>query len=486
MTETEILYLNPNYLIRHDETRSLLCARHENDGNYSKGFFSFIHPYYAELLALFNGGNTIEEVISTSYLGNKFGRKIIEFINKITENEKSYKVEWGDTQFLFPKNLLLRKSDDCIIDKNIISTDFSFKNLDFKTSKLNFPIYITYMINTVCYTDCIYCYADCRMRKKRQLSIKKVMELLDEIEETPILDFTIMGGEFLLDENWEMILSRLHQLNLFPVISTKIPISEDIIRRLKKVGVKKIQISLDSINPKVLSRLLKVDGEKYLLNMRRTLLLLKEYGIRVKINSVFTHYNCSIDELSKLLDFFSEFSVDSVTVIPAGISMYKSLEYMPSEEAINSITEYIEKVKDNYNYTLSMPYAIPKDSIEGTALQKDKYFTNRSLCTGNLWQAFIMPNGDVTFCEGTMSHPSFVLGNICDRPFREVWKTTMLQFLNQDYYNKSACGNCPDFESCHTEKGVCWKYIIQGYGGENVYYPDPRCPKALALKNRIY
>lgn len=53
-------------------------------------------------------------------------------------------------------------------------------------------------------------------------------------------------------------------------------------------------------------------------------------------------------------------------------------------------------------------------------------------------------------------------------------------------YNKSACGNCPDFESCHSQKGVCWKYIIQGYGGENVYYPDPRCPKAPALKNRIY
>ncbi len=62
----------------------------------------------------------------------------------------------------------------------------------------------------------------------------------------------------------------------------------------------------------------------------------------------------------------------------------------------------------------------------------------------------------------------------------------MPQFLNQDYYNNSACGNCPDFESCHSQKGVCWKYIIQGYGGENVYYPDPRCPKAPALKNRIY
>lgn len=486
MDKSEILYLNPNYLVRHDETRSLLCARNEREGIYSKGFFSFIHPHYAELLTLFDGENTIEEVISKSYLGKKFGNGVMEFIEQLIENPSPFSTEGYGTKFVFPINLLLCKKGDTPIEKGVNSCDFSFQELDFKTQKLSFPLYLTLMVNTICYTDCIYCYADCRKRKKRQIPIEKIMELFDEIEQNPILDFTIMGGEFFMEEHWELILSRLHQLKLYPTISTKIPISEDVIKRLHALGVEKLQISLDSINPKVLHRLLGVDGERYLSNMQRTLSLLKEYGIQVKVNSLFTNYNDDVAGLHDLLGFLSNYSVYSVTVIPAGFSMYKPLDYMPSREAIERIKEYVKSMKSNYDFSLSMASELPKECMEGIPSQKEKYFSNRSLCTGNLWQAFIMPNGDVTFCEGTMSHPAFVLGNMCQKSFKDVWKAPMPHLLNQKNYQDSVCGSCPEFEDCHLKKGVCWKYIIQGYGGENVYYPDPRCPKAPKVNNRIY
>ena len=285
MNKSDILYLNPNYLIRHDETRSLLWARDEPKPvhAYSNNFHAFIHPYYAELLALFNGGNAIEHALTQSHLGQTCGEKILGFIEKITENEKFYSSECNGTKFVFPKNLLIHKKENEEIQKQNGSTDFSFQELDFRTQKLNFPLYITYMVNTVCYTDCIYCYADCRERKKRQIPMERVRALLDEIEQHPILSFTIMGGEFFLEEHWEEILSRLHTLQLYPTISTKIPISEAVIRKLRRLNVDKIQISLDTVNPVLLNRLLKVNGERYLRDMERTFALLKEYGINPMI-----------------------------------------------------------------------------------------------------------------------------------------------------------------------------------------------------------
>lgn len=488
MEASDILYLNPNYFIRHDETRSLLWARskEKSQDTYSRSFHSFIHPYHAEFLALFNGENSVSDVIKKSRLGQIYGIHTLSFIRKILANEKPYYVESNGSRFLFPSNLLLYKGQDAImINPHSRPMDFSFQELDFKTQKLNFPLYITYMVNTICRTNCIYCYADCRERKKRQIPIEKVMALLDEIEQHPILDFTIMGGEFFLDENWELILSRLKELDLLPVISTKIPISEAIIKKLSLLGVSKIQISLDSTNPSVLSRLLNVNGEKYITDMQKTFILLKQYGISTKINAVITRYNDTVDELGKLLDFLANYNIDSVTVIRAGFSLYKPLDYIPSDESIEQITKYVEKVKDNYDFPIKMSLGFPKKYFDATSLQKKQYFCNRSLCTGNLWQAFIMPNGDVTFCEGTMSHPAFVLGNICKESFGEVWKKSMPHLSDKRNYADSVCGSCKDFDVCHNDKGVCWKYIIQGYGWKNVYSPDPRCPQAPALINRL-
>lgn len=488
MKLSDILVLNPNYFIRHDETRSLLWARDEkaSENSFSYPFHSFIHPYHGQLLSFFNGSNTIEDVLDKSILGRKDRKGTIDFITRLIGNEKLFRVSNYEVELAFPTNLLLKKSEVTVLPI-ILEQDYSFNELDFKTQKLNFPLFITYMVNTICYTDCIYCYADCRVRRKRQLSIEKVTELFDEIEKHPIIDFVIMGGEFLLDENWELILSRLKKLGLSPVISTKIPVSEEVIQKLKELGVNKLQLSLDSVNPDTLNKMLKVNGEKYLSDMGKTLSLLKKYNIATRVNFVITKYNAAIDELENLLFYLTDYNISSVTLSVAALSLYKPNCYMASEEAINLLKSYVADKKRSFNFDLNVAFSIPKECFVGCTSVKQQYFETRSLCTGNLWQAFIMPNGDVTFCEGTMSQKEFILGNIQEKSFGEVWKTANSSHLwNKENYKDTVCGECKSFDECHKGKGVCWKLVAQGYGNENMYLPDPRCPKAPPMKNRIF
>jgi len=489
MKLADILYLNPNYFIRHDETRSLLWARDTPvpDVPYSLPFHSFIHPYHAELLSLFDGTNTIKDVIGKSQIGKLYGLKTLNFIEQITENTKGFSVGKKEYKSVLPINLLLTQKPPSY-QYSANKSDFSFKQLDFHTQRLNFPLYITYMINTICYTDCIYCYADCRTRQKRQLPLKKIMELLDEIEKHPILDFTIMGGEFFLDEEWEKILIRLKELKLTPTISTKVPLSEDVIRKLKSIGINNIQISLDSVNPAILSKLLNIKGDKYLSDMMNCFYTLEQMGIKVKINSVITRYNCNINEIENLFDFLSQYSiVNNIALIPAGFSLYKPTGYMPTETAIDLIEQRLEKIKSNYSFPIHISRGLPQKHIINTPKEKHKYFSKRLMCSGNRWQAYIMPNGDVSFCEGTMSQKEFTIGNIREKKFSDVWKNGNAPYLlDISNYEHTICGTCNEFEECHTKQGVCWKFIRIGYGKENVYMPDPRCPKSPKIINHLY
>lgn len=489
MELSNVLYLNPNYFIRHDETRSLLWARDfkVSEDRYSVSFHSFIHPYHAEFLSLFNGNNTIEDVVKKSCLGKLFGLSTLKFIEKITGNLKPFSVGYAENESFFPINLLLKEKPENYQYGNSM-VDFSFDTLDFKTKRLNFPLFITYMINTSCYTDCIYCYADCRTRKQRQLPLSKIMELLDEIAQHPILDFTIMGGEFFLDNDWDTILLRLKELGLTPTISTKIPISLQIIQRMKEIGIENIQISLDSVNPSIIETLLKVKGEKYLSDMKNTFDQLKQSDIKVKINSVITKYNCCIEEVERLIAFLSQYdNIDNVSIIPAGFSLYKSAEYMPSEESIEIIENRISQIKKQLNFPIRVTHGLPKKYIMNSYTEKCNYFSKRSMCSGNLHQAYIMPNGDVTFCEGTMSQKELVIGNIRNQKFSDVWKNGDVSHLfDQSNYKNTVCGKCNEFDECHSVRGVCWKYIMLGYGKENIYMPDPRCPKSPMINNGLY
>jgi len=485
----EYYVVNPNYVLRHDEKRSIIVDKiHKNDQiNSSDNFYSFIHPYHAEFLSLFNGSRTVYEAANHfSFLKKINLTDCVNFISKLIENKNYYEISICDSNLYFPQNLLVKKSN-CDTFHNYDKNDFSYSSLDFKTKRLHFPLYITYMVNTKCTTDCIYCYADCRERKGRGISKKNLEKLFHEIDKYKLAYFNIMGGEFFLDNEWEFIVQELIKIKVTPIISTKMPISNKIISILEKNKINEIQISLDSINPSVLKKLLKLNGEKYIEAMKQTLNELTKANFRIKINSVITKYNDSVDDVKSLLDFLSEFSITQQIVIPAGFTLYKPSVFMPSVKNIQLIKDFLHSYKENYKFSISLSDYAKKEEFFMKKTDKENAFNRRALCTGNINQIYILPNGDVTLCEGLMFNKAFIMGNVNNKSLKEIWDENKCAYLmNQSVHKGSICGKCIDFESCHSEKGVCWKLSILAYGDENFHFPDPRCPKAPKLKNKLY
>jgi len=261
------------------------------------------------------------------------------------------------------------------------------------------------------------------------------------------------------------------------------------------MGLKNIQISIDSIIPDELIRILKVKPD-YPGKLLETLKKLDEKGFEIFTNSQVTAANC--DNISQLLDFLLNLkNIKRINMGAAAFSLYlgeaKYKEYRASLEKIEQLKSKLEDLKKEYLGTISVNFSGYYDKngvIDRKPEEKKKSFGERARCSGNFYSFTILPDGKVTVCEELYWHPKFIIGDLTKQSIEEVWNSEPaleLYNISQDMIrNESSCKNCPEFESCHKDKGVCWKEVLYAYGEENWDYPDPKCPYATKPLREFY
>ena len=63
------------------------------------------------------------------------------------------------------------------------------------------------------------------------------------------------------------------------------PVKKDKLQTLKEIGIKEIQISLDSVNPETLSKILKVPTN-YADEIKETIRLTEEIGLSLRVHTI--------------------------------------------------------------------------------------------------------------------------------------------------------------------------------------------------------
>ena len=78
------------------------------------------------------------------------------------ENKKKVGLLYDNEYFEFPKNVLIDNSSGKFSKRALNYRDYLIEGkLDFNTQRLFLgPTTINLLVNTLCATDCIYCYAD--------------------------------------------------------------------------------------------------------------------------------------------------------------------------------------------------------------------------------------------------------------------------------------------------------------------------------------
>lgn len=470
--------LNSEFILRADENRVLLANKKEAEHSYC----IFVHPVWALILSYFDGKENLNQTIKTISEATHLPKEVLICkIEPFIENTQAFCMEYDQQRMWFPAQIIVKAKEERFdLERNSLMIVPPY---DFITHRLHIPLSIMLVLNTKCVTDCIYCYAD-KLTKHAQMSLEKVLNLIDEAYDLGIKSFDLSGGEIFTFKGWERILEKLYEKGYNPYLSTKVSLTEQEIDRLYETGARKIQISLDSLDPQLLKETLKVSLD-YSERIKNTIIYLSKKGFSIIIKSVLTRTTCTVENLEQLIKFMKDIPhIQQYTYTPVGYSHYKSVEdfntFKPTMHQILDMNAYFERLgQSNLSFKLLPDTGAVMDGIECCNIQN---FNSRAICSGNVYEMVVLPDGQVTICEELYWNPHFIIGDVTKNSLLEVWqsdKAMSLWKLDQKKFPaESACRTCVEFEACRYNEGVCWKELMAHYGKENWMYPDSRCPKA--------
>lgn len=497
MTTQTIYILNPAYFLKNDIKRAVIGDHggiQDSSEVYTEDVNSVLHPKIAQMLSFFDGERTLQECLDA--IAAYFGvtpDDIAPIIEKYISNPKAFTIPYGKHRIHVPQNVLIEKKDHKKFNRYTPEQFEVDGEVDLSHDRYNKPIQCTLELLFKCYTDCTYCYADRSRRNSGDvMSLDQILHIIREAKSIGIVNFDTNGGEVLMHKHYKEIFRELAANGYFPLISTKMPVKRDVLEFLKEIGMLKFQISIDSLNPEILTQTLKVEAN-YRDRILDTMDLLDELGFPWQTNTILTKYNSSLEQIKPLLDKLLSFkNLKEIRINPAGYSLYKSAEHY------NEIKTSVQSVDAIETYVGTLP-EIQQNRIilGGTSTVKDmtrearmKSFGKRSICSGNHSSFFILPDGKVTICEELYWHPKFIIGDLTKQSIMEVWnsqKAVDLYYITpNEFREESTCKTCDSFSACRRPVGICWKEVLMAYGKNNWDYPDPGCPYAPVPFNEIF
>lgn len=338
--------------------------------------------------------------------------EIREIVSKFIENEDRLHIRWKDQFINFPINLLapagrLKRRETYRPEQ------FAFDGeIDLFYSRMYSPVNLTWEMTMRCYTDCTYCYADrSRAGNETLMPLEQALGLIRECRRMGIVNLSINGGEVLMHPHWRELFGEMSLNGYNSLISTKRPIDEDSLRFLKEIGMMNVQLSLDSLDPATLHRMVR-SGSGYIEAMKETMQRLDEMGFDWQVHTILTRYNADVDtQIKPIVEHLLPYrNLRSYRVDTAGYSLYKSPEYyneikIPLAD-YNRIASYIREMARNYTH-IEIGIGEPDTKDERPQAEKESAFRSRALCTGNLSTMVVLPDGQVTICEELYWHPRF-------------------------------------------------------------------------------
>lgn len=148
--------------------------------------------------------------------------------------------------------------------------------------------YLRLAVTDRCNLRCFYCMPEEGIKytsRKNLLSYEEILKLLRITANIGINKVRITGGEPFLRRNMVDLLHRITRIDGIDTlnITTNGTLTADVVPELKKMGVKAVNLSLDTLDRQ---RFLSITHRDLLDNVMQTLEQLLHFNIKVKINAV--------------------------------------------------------------------------------------------------------------------------------------------------------------------------------------------------------
>lgn len=401
------------------------------------------------------------------FIGEALGMTEIEsksHIDKLTERLSNYlEVDNKDREYVEDlKNELL-----VILNQK--------KNYVCPVQKSRVPRKVKFYLTDYCPRQCIYCFAGAKYSKVRMhnsdfLSVDRFKTIIKEADQIGVKEIEISGGDpFAVDNIFDYISVMIKYFSGDWSVSTKALLTKQDINILKTIGLREMQVSIDSSNPSTADKLMGVRGAFN--EVVTTIDNIIEVGITLCTNTVITSLN--IFEVPELFDFLIKKGTKYIRFSYYYMSgnRHKDLLF-PSNEQFKWLNEKMKplviQAREKGIYTDFYPH---------DANIKQNNEKNRSFCGGFTDAMSVRYDGGVLFCDSLNHCEDFISGNLKQESILEAWNSPASRNMNDpDYfyerYRGTRCYTCHMFRNCFYKR--CYVRTYNEYG--RYFDIDPACP----------
>lgn len=319
-----------------------------------------------------------------------------------------------------------------------------------------------------CNLRCKHCYANGGENCTKELSLADVRCILDQLAELSVSEVFFTGGEPFIRKDIVDILEYADRLNFNILISTNGHfITPELVQKIRNIPFKMFQVSVDGGR----SQHIENRGERSWMDAEKAINTIVGAGIsNPTIGSVLLKDS---SEYGSMIDYCADKHVPlfaMMLLIESGRAKNMS---GPSGKELQGILEqlfhsYGDKegtVEFSSNTTLP-PALLPKS-------MRDQEVHKKFACCSFPYILGIEANGDVAPCDGFFAFPEMIVGNIYERPLKEIWEnSSILRDIRQINYQdlKGVCARCIYAEYCG---GGCRASAYNKY--HDLTMPDPAC-----------
>ncbi|WP_313758699.1 radical SAM/SPASM domain-containing protein [Tissierella sp.] len=339
------------------------------------------------------------------------------------------------------------------------------------------PLYVCWDATYRCNLKCLHCCFGSRNNNdsiNEELTTSEAKRLFDELSDLKVISFQFAGGEPMIRKDFFELAEYICRKNIITTVATNgLYIDEYAARRMKNIGIRGVQVSVDGFN----------EEQHEFIRGKNTFLKTIEainhlINARVPVSIATLVYRKNVDDLYTLIDFLNGIGVPNMRLqflLPQGNAVDNLDELFVD---LNEIKKIIDKLYNHplikqKKFNLILPCFIP--SIIGQKsfnTGKSSFLTNN--CGAGTCNVNINPFGDVTAC-GILTDENWICGSIRKDSLKDIWnKSEGFSIWRQVTQLKGKCNSCDILDEC---RGGCRAsaYLTTG----EIDASDPLCWKGV-------
>ena len=300
------------------------------------------------------------------------------------------------------------------------------------------PDTVFFEVTRACNLRCIHCFNNSGVKTRDELTLDQCLFVIEDLVKTGVQEIRFTGGEPMILDGIEELLSRANALNLRISMGTNA-----VLATAEKVeGLAKFLhmavVSIDGTEERHDAIRGKGTFKKTMEGMENLL----SQDVKVRVNTVLMRSNIlDTIELAKYL-YSRDISLFIRRLIPSGRALDMSDEMLSKDEYENVRTQLLPYLED------------PRGLTQGHYLSEKEIKTRiplpfrRSNCSAGHRGMVILPNGEIQTCGflGPLGEQS--VGKIPDESLVTIWKRLLLSNhissleKNLEPHNKCSTGPC--------------------------------------------